>query len=250
MRTTAHDWLDLLARRAAKGRRTARVTEATQTASGVPGPAPERFSRARAVRLAIAGAASLLVAGGRVSPALALTRDECLGQCFDKYVKAADRDVEACKSLYRDPKSSFRTDTSRDPHGWGRLWYRIKRGGWKFVEDAASEALYQACERKAVSAMERGFERCEDACRETCPEVGGRGPNSLTGGGSCRGTSPPRASKPHPPPAPNPANDPCAPCAQVGGACCGACPSDPTAHPCLTILTTGETANDCKDACP
>lgn len=246
MGTRSADRLDSLARwtaqRAGRRRRPrgaidARPSAATRTKTG--------FSRTSVLRLGIAGAASLLAAAGfRPARALAQDRNECLVHCYDRYTRAADRDVSACASLYNDPKSYMNS-----PQDWRRIRAIIDRGGWGVINDLVNRALWEACEKRAVNRMEQGFRRCEDACKETCPQQGGRTPSAVTSSASvCRGTNPPPASKPTSPPAPNPANDPCGACVQVGGICCGSCPGDPNAAPCLTRLTTGDAAGDCNEA--
>jgi hypothetical protein len=244
METRSADRFDSLARWTARRAGIRHVTrgrvepESSAATGGEPG-----LSRTRVLRLGLAGAASVLVAGYRPTRALAQDRNECLTQCYDRYARAADRDVSACESLYNDPKSYVNS-----PQDWRRIRALIDRGGWGVFNDFVNRVLWEACEARALNRMKQGFTRCEDACRETCPQPGGRTPSAVISALTCHGTHPPPASKPTPPPPPNPANDVCAACVEVGGVCCGSCPRDPNVAPCLTLLTTGETAGDCNEA--
>ena len=248
METRNADRLDSLAGWVARQAGPRRLTRADLDVwRSTPTPTEPGFTRSRLLRLGVAGATSLLVAGYRPTRALAQSRQECQIQCGDRYAHAASRDIQACESLYRDPRSFY--ETAPDGRSWRRFRALIDRGGWGFINDVTNRALWEACERRAINKLEQGLDRCEDACKETCPEPGSRTPSAVTGFASvCHGTNPPRASKPTPPPAPSPANDPCAACVQVGGLCCGSCPNNPNAAPCLTRLTDGGTAGDCTQA--
>jgi hypothetical protein len=198
-------------------------------------PTDGRFSRAAAVRIGVAGVASVALGAVRLSPAFAQTRDECLTACFDRYAQAADRAIRVCKETYDDPKSVLRIDP-----GWAQWRALVDRGGWGFVRDLADAGLERACESKALHRMEDGFARCEDACRETCPQSGR---STSSAWSTCHGNNPPRPTTPPSPPPPGGGGgkgDPCEPCARVGGKCCYG--SDPE-----SLCACANPDYDCKE---
>ena len=184
---------------------------------------PDRYSRSSAVKLAIAGVGSLALGVSRVSPASAMTKDECVLQCWQRHIDAASRATRACQELFDDPKSFFNTPSG----GWARVKAIYKRGGWGFASDMAKQGAWAGCQAAAIQRMEKGMARCEDACEETCPSTGSRSLSRAAPTNMCGGTPPPRAPAPSAGPAPGTCNgtcggpeDPCSPCAQVGGKCC------------------------------
>lgn len=215
-----HDWLESLALRSV-GVRSSSLPRMQRTPQhGAPS---ERFSRATAVKLALAGLASLAFGTARVSPARGAARDECLNACYRKHVDAADRGIRVCADIYSDRKSFFNTPVGT----WARWRHIIKRGGWNFIGDVARRSLWEACESLAIRRMEKGMERCEDACAETCPNAGDRSPSGLSAAPSCRGTDPPPPHTPALPPPPGiptgvppSGEDACLNCMSVGGVCC------------------------------
>jgi hypothetical protein len=231
MAGTSGSWLDGLARRSVRPRHPTTARRATSRRKPADTVAPaaemdsERYSRAKAFKLALVGAASLSLGLGRVAPSHAQSRDECIGRCYDKYIAAAERDIAACKHLYRDEKW-----TMTDAGGWERFKSLLEAGGWGWVKQQVVQAQRDLCITKAGNVFKRGLDRCDDACAETCPRSA-RAPQGLGGARQlCRAPDPPKSTPPTPPPAPTAANDPCAPCAATGGTCCG--PAPPGGPPC------------------
>ena len=220
MRSPRHDWLDSLARRSAEGVRTTARVQPRPLPDRVGGPGASRVDRRSALKLALAGAASLSLGLGKIPVARAETRDDCIGRCYQKYVDAAERDIATCNHFYAGAKD-WNGGTA-----WGQFKRLVDQGAWKFVKDVTNESLRRTCIHKAENTFKKGLDKCDDACTETC------GPRSLQSASSaagprttCHGTSPPPTSPPpQVPPAPNPADDPCAACATVGGLCCGPAP--------------------------
>src|SRR5688572_27190790 len=87
------DWLDTLARRSAgPATPSPRPTEAD--------PSEDRLSRATALKLAVAGAASLSLGLWRVEPAAAFDIGGCLAGCLDASDKWLDRQLDACGKVF------------------------------------------------------------------------------------------------------------------------------------------------------
>ncbi len=189
-----------------------------------PGTEGARFSRATMTKVAIAGFASLALGSVRIPPALGASRGDCLQDCFQRHIDAAARAIRVCDDVFDDPKSVYNTTGG----AWARWRALLKRGGWSVVGDTAKAAMWEACERAAIRRMENGMERCEDACRETCPDAGDRSPSNLSEP-ACRGMDPPPPRAPVVPPPPGippgippAASDECLNCMSVGGQCCPA----------------------------
>lgn len=209
-----HDWLDRLAQRAGGGRPSA------AREPGAPSHPDERLSRTAAVRLALVGLASVSLGLWRAPEGRAGDLGDCLNQCGERYGAAYKRDLAACANLYQD--EIYRTTK---PNSWARLKAVLGQTPWQFVTGMAKDALLAGCEMRAGRVFDEGLDRCDAACRETCPRVS---PPTARFSQSrsrrtkvCRPTTPPRSQRPELPPAPNPANDPCAGCnASTSCACC------------------------------
>jgi hypothetical protein len=208
------DWLDSLARRTVT--RSRRVQDHHDSR---PPDGEAHYSRAAVARLALAAVVPVLVGGIRVDAAGAQTRDECYQQCVRRYIDAAENELKACHTLFDDPKSLFNTE----PGSWQRIKAILNRGLGGWVGDNVNHALEEGCNSRALNRMDRGLDRCDDACRETCPS-GYRTTSAYLGPKqTCHGEPPPKPKPPTPPPAPPPPKGPaqssCGPdCAS--GVCC------------------------------
>jgi hypothetical protein len=222
------DALDRLARRFSifEPRMPARKAS-SQPAHPTDAEGVDKLTRGSALRMAATGAIAMGLGLHRAPTAHAQSRDDCILRCYDKYVQAAERDIATCNSFYGG-KNVWKGNT-----GWDRFRRLVDVGGWKFAEDLAREHFRRTCVAKAENVFKKGLDRCDDACEETCGRrMSMRAPTS-SGDDSrvCRGTTPPAKSPPPPvPPPPNADNDSCAPCAAVGGLCCG--PGPPGKPPC------------------
>jgi hypothetical protein len=232
MARASQSWLDGLARRSVRSRHpmTARRATGRQSPSRTVVRAPEmgaeRYSRAKAFKLAIVGAASLSFGLGRVTPSHAQSRGDCIVQCYTKYTNRAERDIAACNHLHRNERWK-----GTDPGGWARFKAALEAGGWSWVKQMLVDAQRDLCITKAANVHKLGLDKCDDACDETCPKSLTRSPQGLNGTRQvCHAPDPPKSTPPTPPPAPNPTSDPCAPCEAQGGVCCG--PAPPGGVPC------------------
>lgn len=205
MMVAGGDWLDALARRAA-GNKTPKP-EATATAFG------ERFSRATALKLAVAGVASLSFGLWRVGPADALDFGQCTAKCLADHEANLERRLAACDSV-------FGSDFIRKAPFWRSIARILVLPG-----TMVGPVLGGVCSLKEAAVNRASQDNCYRRCEETC---GGRKLQSLQGSSeTCEPTPPPKPESPKPPPAPNHTEDPCWSCIEAGGSCCGPFTGDP-----------------------
>lgn len=177
--------------------------------------------RNAAVRLALVGVASVSLGLWRTPEGRAGDLGDCLNDCLDRYGAAYKRDLASCRHLYGA------TWTSK-ANSWARVKEILNKSPWEFVTGPIKDALLAGCELRAGRAFDDGLDRCDAACRETCPRSTRVSPPSARFSQSrsrrtkvCRPTTPPRSQRPGLPPVPNPAGDPCAGCnASTSCACC------------------------------
>lgn len=185
------DWLDRLARRAAPAPPVARVDGG--------------LSRAAAIRLVVAGAATAWLGLHGVKPAHAATLGDCLGGCAKGYDACWNAGNDACAQEARRyyeraacPNSELRAGRclSEEAESYRRLLYEDVRRRCRF--DAINDCAFQNRD-------------CQGDCRQKC-----------RGRGSCKPDKPRKPKAPPlPPDNPPPAYDPCGPCMEVRGMCCG-----------------------------
>lgn len=208
------DWVDRLARRAA-----GHAATADTSASGDA----ERLSRATAVRLALAGVASLSLGVARTRPAQAA--EWCFTDCLQSYDAQLERRLTSCDDVFR------RTSV------WGADW----NGLFHYLSIAlnlgrayVANQLLQHCYADAQAELDRWRNDCYRRCEEGCRHPSGRSLQGVTGPRqTCKAPPPPEEEPPEVPPAPQPDEDPCWSCAAVGGVVCGVC-SDGVTCSCAT----------------
>lgn len=207
MRNRRSDWLDAVAMRLAGGG--SAPTPSLETPND-----DDHLSRARALKLAGVGAASLTLGLWRTSsPARAQGQEGCFTWCFDAANKRLNRRLASCDDVFKP--STF----------GGASWRKVLTVNLfppaTQVQWGAA-ALTGLCYAKARFDSERDkvdcYDQCEDRCRKRAAESRSRDGRLST---PCDVTPPPKLQSPKPPPAPNSTQDPCLACAQVGGMCCG-----------------------------
>lgn len=203
------DWLDGLAHRV--------VAPATEPAPRTPDPAgsEERYSRGKAVKLAIAGAASLSLGLWKAAPALAEDRAHCLARCFDTYEKDLERRIESCALGW------FALS------GWGGFLGTYYLGPQPVITGGAGLCFMA---EYAKTLYQRG--KCTDHCQESCRPTQSRSLQVFRG--TCEVLPPPKAEPPQVPPPPPTKSGECLNCESVGGICC-----PPAGEPLCACATPG-----------
>lgn len=212
------DWLDLIAFRSTRGI-VARVPDKTDTVA----PDDERFSRGTAVRLALAGAASLWFGLGRTAsgsaenpPPLTPVAERCLAGCGKTYEDNLRKQLAACDRIY---PTAF-ADTP--PFSWARVKASLPFPLLQIARAALAESCYVAAQALSRQLVDRCLSNCVDECAKQAA-----GPRSLQGSNAaCEPLPPPESKPPEVPALPSSSDNPCWACAQVGGLCCAG--SDPT----------------------
>lgn len=202
------NWLDALARGSASPPASAR-----QKREPAPVPADEeRFSRSTAVRLALAGSASLALGLLRVprAPAAAATYAECYDGCSSAYENALGAELDLCAATF----AGF--TFNRSPDWVFALRLLPSSSTW------VGNALAEMCMAAAYAHSRANFSGCTRHCRDTCRHTQSRSLQSLSA--SCTVTPPPDSHPPEIPPAPTGMDDECLSCGD-GGFCC---PGGPT----------------------
>jgi hypothetical protein len=200
----------------------------------------ERFSRATAVRYALAGAASLSLGLWRVPEGQASDFDDCLRKCYSTHDDEATQEIAACRRQV--PKW-----VRKPPRSWERIREVLGNSPWEFLNNVTEAALEEICETRAQKRYLKSLDDCDDACGKTCRRTQSRSLQGLFRS-TCRVTPPPPAKPPTIPPAPpeppeppepgSEENDYCKPggaCEQVGGKCCGPPTDIPGINVCLDI---------------
>jgi hypothetical protein len=206
-------WLDRLARRAVRPP----VPLATEPLAST---GDERYSRGTAVKLVVAGAASLSLGLWRATPGEAGD----FGDCVENYCRIPAAKVMkqlrlACDDIFK-PEVLY-----ADRTGWQKLKFLAMfppRVGWTI----AGATLTGYCYAKNDFFVEKWEKGCYEECKQNCE--GRRALQSASFSRQvCEAAPPPERSTPKPPPAPNFTEDPCWSCNQVGGQCCGPFTGDP-----------------------
>jgi hypothetical protein len=197
------DWLDAVARRLAVGR-----TPTTHQPGPVSYAANEdRFSRAAAVRLAVAGVASLFL-GLRTTSKASGAADgyaECYAGCTKTYEDALEDALDGCArvSAGLDKKSP----------AWATAIRSLPVTPLTFV----GYALTGTCYADAAAILGGDLYKCRRGCKKNCRTTQAASEARST----CEVTPPPKNYTPAQPPPPNMTSDPCWSCVAVGGMCCG-----------------------------
>ena len=208
MSSIGGDLLDRIARHSARA-----SVRAARESEGSVGFTGEGFSRATAVRLAVAGTVSLAL-GEWGAPARADDGDlgTCLEGCLggvDDWLKEQER---ACLNVFA-PKSFYQAP------GWRKFRELFRAGPFSAWKDLVQGALAGACVMQQQSKAKEMSHDCLPDCRKRC------GSRAVQSSGSsrqvCKPPPPPKNTTPVPPPPPNSSEDPCLASNTVGGQCCG-----------------------------
>jgi hypothetical protein len=218
--TGAGDWLEKLATAAAGG------TTGHEDGQERKAPSGDELTRAGAVKLGVAGVASLSLGLWRASAGLAVDPPEltpeasrCFAGCFIDWGKSEKKGRATCDEIIG--KTLQDEDT-----GWGRFKVAFPFFGIAYAKAALKGLCYSSTDGKA----RQDWADCNAGCVQKCSKPS---PRSLQDASRrnqvCEPDPPPPPYAPEPPPAPNPAEDPCWACEDpmVGGMCCGPYTFDP-----------------------
>ncbi len=220
MRDVGGDWLDRIARRSAGG-----VPSAVRESERATDLTDERFSRATAVKLAVAGTASLAL-GAWGAPARADEGDfgQCLQDCFggnDRILKEQER---ACLDVFA-PKSFFLAP------GWRKFRELFRAGAFSAWKDLVTSSLAGACVMQQQADAKNENDKCLPYCKQRCGQRALRATQGIAASRQvCEPPPPPPPETPKPPPPPNASENPCWACvAGSPDAICCICPGTDSA---------------------
>lgn len=205
-----HDWLDAVAVRLAGGSSTPTHVLETPTVE-------DSISRARLIKLAVAGAASLSW-GLWTAPSAARAQGQegCFTWCFNEVGKLLSQRLAACEYV-------FRPFTFYENGAWRKAAIAGLFGSATQVALAARN-LQGLCNARARFESEENKKDCYGECEKRCPKRALQS-RSLPAQ-VCEPPLPPNQT-PKLPPAPSKTEDPCWSCVEVGGQCCGPFTGDP-----------------------
>lgn len=206
-----------------------------------PDQSQERYSRASAMKLALVGGASLSLGLWRVSPARADELSNCLTGCVNEHNEKLQREITACHTTFR-PRAFY----AEGP--WAQFKVMFRRGHLTFYKDVVAYALSAICVEQKTQARQEEKKTCLENCEKDCQKSQFRAlQNGPAVGGVCKPTPPSKQAPPTVPSAPDPSSDPCGACNENGDMCCGSCPGNPLAAPCVGVFE-GQPVVDCATA--